>query len=276
LNARHFENYHELVKAFSFGLLVLVVFAGCGRGGRVREFPVLDSVTTVAVKGRGSPYLFQITDGQAVSRIVAFVDSHRTGWEKPWYGTPVPVATAEFYSGTDFKGSFGVGENFLEAQRDGGFFSQNAAPAEVRRFLDLLDPMGTGGERGRILDGDFTPVRSVDLVPPQVKAAFAALTRESRFEMADKGQDFQLTDVISKRGLPRRRMILAGISDTTCFLHYEMGGRGHAYYLVVFTTNSSGAMFVWGGSVPEPSATITQLRFSARVSANVPSSDLAF
>ena len=248
--------------------------AGCGTGG-LRELPVLGSVTTVKVKF-GSHLLLQITDAPAVFQIVAFVDSHRTGWKTPWYGIQVPVATVEFYSGSDFKGSFGVGENFFEAQRNGGFFSHSAAPSEVRRFLDLLEPAGADVERGRFLDGDFKPVRSVEGVPLRVKAAFAALTRESGFEMADPGQDFQVTDVIVEGKLPRRRMILAGISDTTCFLHYERGGRGHAYYLVVFTTNSSGAMLIWSGSLPEPAATITQLRFLILVSPNLSNSHLAF
>ena len=112
------------------------------------------------------------------------------------------MATAEFYSGSDFKGSFGIGENFFESQRNGGFFSKSAAPSEVRRFLDLLEPVGADVERGRILDGDFKPMRSVELVPLQVKAAFAGLTKESGFEMADPGQDFQLTDVIVQGKAP--------------------------------------------------------------------------
>ncbi len=262
------------MKVAFFALLLLMVSAGCGTGS-LREFPVLGSVTAVKIRF-GSHPLLQITDARTVFQIVAFVDSHGTGWEKRWYGIQVPVATAEFYSGSDFKGSFGIGENFFESQRNGGFFSKSAAPSEVRRFLDLLEPVGADVERDRILDGDFKPMRSVELVPLQVKAAFAGLTKESGFEMADPGQDFQLTDVIVQGKLPWRRMILAGISDTTCFLHYERGGRGHTYYLVVFTTNSSGAMLIWSGSLPEPAATITQLRFLVRVAPTLPNGDLAF
>jgi hypothetical protein len=48
------------------------------------------------------------------------------------------IVTVQFYDGAEFKGHFGVGRNFLETQREGGFFSQRVSSAEVRRFLDLV------------------------------------------------------------------------------------------------------------------------------------------
>jgi hypothetical protein len=104
-----------------------------------RDFSTLGPVTSVTVVGLdGSKELVKITDQQVVSQIVAFVDSRRTGWETPWYGIPVPTVTAEFFKGTQFKGSFGSGANFFETQREGVFCSQRASPSDVRRFLDLL------------------------------------------------------------------------------------------------------------------------------------------
>jgi hypothetical protein len=122
--------------AFS-GLIVLMALAGCGN--RTRQFPSLGSVTSIIVSGhdRSKP-LAKIIDERAISEIVFFVDAHRDGWDTPWFGIPVPVVTAEFYDGAKFKGSFGVGQNFIEVQRDGGFFSQNVPAGEVRRFLDLV------------------------------------------------------------------------------------------------------------------------------------------
>ena len=97
---------------------------------------MLGHVSRVNVK-LGSMPVVKITDPQQVSQIVAFVDSHRTGWTKPWQGIPVPAVTAECFDGTMFKGSFGAGNGFFETQREGGFFSQNASPSELHRFLDL-------------------------------------------------------------------------------------------------------------------------------------------
>ena len=122
-------------------LLVVVSMTACGIGkqGPPREFPMLGQVTSVNVSGHdGSKPFIKVTDPLKVSQIVAFVDSHRTGWIKPWYGIPVPAVTAEFFNGTIFKGSFGVGDAFLETQREGGFFSQTTSPREVHAFLDLL------------------------------------------------------------------------------------------------------------------------------------------
>ena len=51
----------------------------------------------------------------------------------------MPQVEAEFFDGQRFKGSFGVGENFVETQRDGGFFSKPASSNEVREFLALLN-----------------------------------------------------------------------------------------------------------------------------------------
>jgi hypothetical protein len=238
-------------------------------------------VTTITVTGSGaSNFSPKIMDSRTISQIVRFVDSHRTGWDVPWSGVPVPVVVAEFYSGTEFKGSLGVGKDFLETQRDGGFFSQSAAPDEVRGFLELLTPntdsLAVRAESEHILDGDFRIVRSGDPLPTQVKSAFAALVRDSRFGMADPGQDFQLTDVIHREGVPRRRLIFAGISDKKCFLHYEMGGRGHSYYVVVFVSGPSEATFIWGGTLPKPAATLVELQSNHYVATILSDGNMAF
>jgi hypothetical protein len=246
-------------------LSVLIGLAGCG-GHITHNFSALGSVTAISVRGsEPSRPSIKITDGQAITRIVAFVDEHRDGWSVPWFGVPVPIEATDFYSGTEFEGSFGVGKDFLETQRDGKFYSQNATPAEVSDFLALLTPQPDypGASAGGILDGDFEIVTSVHRLSEPVRSAFAVLAREFRFEMANPGQDFQETDVITNNGLPLRRLIFAGISGGKCFLHYERGGRGHSYYVVVFTTTPSEAKFVWGTTLPEFSTNLADLRVKA-------------
>ena len=120
-------------------LLALVVLVGCSGCARAVTFPTLGPVTTVTISGPdGSHPIATITDAQTISQIVTLVDSHRAGWGTPWYGIPVPVVSTHFYKGSKFMCSFGVGEEFLETNRNGGFFSQNTSSNEVRHFLDLV------------------------------------------------------------------------------------------------------------------------------------------
>ena len=217
----------------------------------IRNFPALGHVTTINVTDQDASGLSSsITDSAKISQITAFVDSHRSGWYQPWYGVPVPRVSVEFHNGTELEGSFGVGKNFLETQRDGNFYSQDATSDEVDGFLTLLGPTSNSppkAEKENDLDGDFKILTRVEQLPESVKTAFAALMHQPQFEMADPGRDFQVTDVITHQGLPRRRLIFAGLSDRECFIHYETGGRGHSFDLVVFSNAPSGATLVWSG-----------------------------
>ncbi len=120
-----------------FALALLLT--GCGRANQ-RAFPALGRVTLIKIsdKEERTENKTIISGQRSIDQIVAFVDSNREGWYTPWYGIPVPVITAEFYDGQSFKGSFGVGKNFLETQREDGFWSKDTTPEEVRRFLDLV------------------------------------------------------------------------------------------------------------------------------------------
>jgi hypothetical protein len=261
-------------------LLLIIGLAGCGFH-RTRNFPALGHVTAITVRESDAANLSpKITDSARVSQIVAFVDSHRGGWYAPWYGVPVPRVSIEVYEGTEFKGSFGVGKNFLETQRDGGFYSQDATSDEVNTFLALLAPTSgsqvAGIENGPNLEGDWKILSGVEQLPESVKTAFAALAHQPQFEMADPGRDFQVTDVITHEGLPRRRLIFAGISDRDCFIQYEMGGRGHSFYVVVFSRGPSEATFMWGKALSKPAANIAELRSQIHSTYGPPSSSLTY
>jgi len=282
LKTSHCPVYQGGVKIRLSCLFLVIGLAGCGFGShRTRPFPGMGQVTAITVRERDTSTLSsKITDSARISQIVAFVDSHREGWYAPWYGIPVPSVSIEFYNGTEFKGSFGVGKNFLEIQRDGGFYSQDATPDEVNRFFALLAPTSgsqvAGTEHGHNLDGDFKILTSVEQLPASVKAAFAALTHQSQFEMADPGRDFQVTDVITHEGLPRRRLIFAGISDCDGFIHYEMGGGGHSFYVVVFSKEPFGETFMWGKALPTAAANIAELRSKIRSTYGPPSNSFTY
>jgi hypothetical protein len=55
--------------------------------------------------------------------------------------------------------------------------------------------------------------------------------------------------------------LFAGMKDGEWFVHYERGGRGHGYYVLVFRLDSPGrAQFVWCGSGANGAKDLGQLR----------------
>lgn len=130
-------------------------------------------------------------------------------------------------------------------------------------------------EKVRILDRDFSIEKKVDRLPDNLKSAFARLAGEREFIMANPGEKYQETDVISEPGLPWRRLLFAGISTDRYFIQYEKGGWGHSYYVAIFDANSGGKVsFVWGGSGFRAAQDLAQLR--AMVSAGAFADDRAY
>jgi hypothetical protein len=130
----------------------------------------------------------------------------------------------------------------------------------VLRILET-DTKLAATEAKRALDGDFTLVYRTDDLPGDCKLAFTEISRQAQFEMAEPGKKFQVTDVIVEEGLPRRRLILGGVSNQQrCFIHYESGGIGHSYHLLVFDTSPDGrAKLLLGASTHGP-RDLSQLR----------------
>ena len=107
-----------------------------------RDFSPLGPITSAELwvsASDGSKFIWKISDPKDLSRIAVFVDSRRTGWGTPWYGVPVPIVEVEFFDGQKLKVTFGVGKDFFETQREGGFFSKHASPSEIRGFYDVVN-----------------------------------------------------------------------------------------------------------------------------------------
>jgi hypothetical protein len=114
--------------------------AACGVGKR--DFSPLGPVTTAELwvsASDGSKYIWKISDPGDLSRISAFLDFNRTGWGAPWYGVPVPIVEVKFFDGQKLKGTFGVGKDFFETQREGSFLSKSASSSEIRGFYDAVN-----------------------------------------------------------------------------------------------------------------------------------------
>lgn len=112
----------------------------------------------------------------------------------------------------------------------------------------------------RTLSSDLTIVKSTGQLPNSCKMAFAGVSKQARFEMAEPGQRFQVSDVVLEH-LPWRRLVFGGISGDRCLIHYERGGRGHMYLVVSFALSGDGkGTFLWGGSVLRTEPSLNQLR----------------
>src|SRR3984957_13456465 len=120
------------------GLCLCMVACGIGK----RDFAPLGPVTTAELwvsASDGSKYIWKISDPGDLSRISAFLDFNRTGWGAPWYGVPVPIVEVKFFDGQKLKGTFGVGKDFFETQREGSFLSKSASSSEIRGFYDVVN-----------------------------------------------------------------------------------------------------------------------------------------
>ena len=115
-------------------------------------------------------------------------------------------------------------------------------------------------ERQQFLDGDFTILREVKTLSRPVLEAFTE-QGGSRLLMANPGKAFEVTDVIGDSGLPRERLIFAGVLHDKCFVHYERGGYVHMYILAFYDIPStSGMKPLWRGYCTGSAANLQELR----------------
>src|SRR5438094_468704 len=83
----------------------------------------------------------------------------------------------------------------------------------------------------------FSRVDQVKLLPQAVRNEFGGL--------ADPGDSFQSTDVIRGKHLPTRRLVLAGVAEKYCIVHYERGGIGLGFLVAVFELSKDQANIIW-------------------------------
>ncbi|MBI3477763.1 MAG: hypothetical protein HY010_18675 [Acidobacteria bacterium] len=126
-----------------------------------------------------------------------------------------------------------------------------------QEFRKQLSP----ADKQHILDGLFTVVTKTADMPASVKEAFAQITGQPAFALANPGQKFQVADVIIDASLPHRRLVFAGVRGDEWFVHYEVGGIGHGYCLLLFKVDTKNNMqFLWGGAGSRSAESLDQLR----------------
>ncbi len=115
-------------------------------------------------------------------------------------------------------------------------------------------------ERQAFLAADYKTVRRVSELPEAFLGLYT-VKGEKRAAMADPGEEFQLTDVISDFSLPSRRLIFAGVAQDRAFVHYEQGGICLSFIVEFFRTESPDtAVGVWRGRCNEPARSLDDLR----------------
>jgi hypothetical protein len=103
-------------------------------------------------------------------------------------------------------------------------------------------------QKQHLFDGACRSVTSTDGLPIAIQNAFATITRDKPFALANPGARFNATDVIEP-GLPRRRMVYAGACENRWFIEYEKGGIGLSVQVMVLRLEqNSDVHFMWGGS----------------------------
>ncbi len=91
----------------------------------------------------------------------------------------------------------------------------------------------------------FHEVFATTNLPPAV----VALCADERGRLADPGQKWEATDAITDASLPRKRLIWGAVSGEYYVVHYERGGRGHSFHVLVatFAKGEAKPKFVWRG-----------------------------
>jgi hypothetical protein len=81
---------------------------------------------------------------------------------------------------------------------------------------------------------DFSRKREV-LGAANLPRAIVGLCTDDSGRLAEPGRKWEATDAITDASLPQKRLIWAAVSGDYYVVHYERGGRGHSFHVVVAT-----------------------------------------
>jgi len=102
----------------------------------------------------------------------------------------------------------------------------------------------------------FRPLKSKTEIPPAV----LALCSDLHGRMADIGQRWEATDVITNDTLPRKRLIWAVVYQDYYIVHYERGGRGHSFHVLLAQTRAGEKADLLWRAVGEKYSDLTAFR----------------
>jgi hypothetical protein len=115
--------------------------------------------------------------------------------------------------------------------------------------------------RAHVKDERFQIVTSIRGLPLGVRDGLQTLFGSQTLDIAEPGEEFQVTDVIRNSNLPIRRLVAAGCSpDYHCLVYYERGGIAHTWQVALFRWTPEATRFEGGGAAPGGLATIEDVR----------------
>jgi hypothetical protein len=106
----------------------------------------------------------------------------------------------------------------------------------------------------------FQIVESIRGLPLGVRDALQMLWGTNTLDIAEPGAEFQVTDVVSTRVLPIRRLVAAGCSTDHCLVYYERGGIAHTWHVALFHWTPAATRLEGGGTAPAGLKTVDDLR----------------
>jgi hypothetical protein len=116
---------------------------------------------------------------------------------------------------------------------------------------------------GHMKGEHFGIVTSIRGLPLGVRDGLQTLFGSDSLDIAEPGEEFQVTDVVVNRKLPRRRLVAAGCSTDHCLVYYERGGGAHTWHVALFHWTPAATRFEWGGMAPRGLASINDVRKAA-------------
>jgi hypothetical protein len=114
--------------------------------------------------------------------------------------------------------------------------------------------------RAHLKDERLGIVTSIRGLPLGVRDELQTLFGSQTLDIAEPGEEFQVTNVVGNPKLPIRRLVAAGCSTDHCLVYYERGGSAHTWQVALFHWTPAATRFEWGGSAPGRLATIDEVR----------------
>ena len=135
-------------------------------------------------------------------------------------------------------------------------YIETAEPTPRQSYINLPQT-----DVRRLLSGNCATVGASSELPEQIKNAFATITRDKPFSLADPGTTFNATDVIEP-GLPRRRLSCLGdTAKTDGSSNTNTAEIGLSTALMVLRTNHDQSVaLVWGKTTEGEGEELEQVR----------------